>query len=139
MMKHEYKVVPTPRRVGRVKGAKTTADRLAATIAELMNEHARDGWEYLRAETLPVDERAGMLSKPVEVYTTVLVFRRVIETRPDMQRERPVQRPVLVATPPPEEPPLRPQPETRREPTLSGNGDDEPTRPLQLGPADRDD
>jgi hypothetical protein len=40
-----------------------------------MNELAQDGWEYLRADTLPAEERSGLTSKTT-VYHNLLVFRR---------------------------------------------------------------
>lgn len=78
MQHYEYKVVAAPRRAKRAKGAKTNADRFAFMLSELMNAEAREGWEYLRADTLPAEEKKGMLSNATEVYQTVLVFRRAI-------------------------------------------------------------
>jgi len=72
---YEYKVVPAPNRGEKARGAKTPADRFAATLATVMNEVARDGWDYVRAETLPSEERTG-LTKRTTVYHSVLVFRR---------------------------------------------------------------
>ena len=40
-----------------------------------MNSISADGWEYLRAETLPSDERQGLTGSQT-VYRDVLVFRR---------------------------------------------------------------
>ena len=40
-----------------------------------MNDLDRDGWEYLRAETLPCEERAGFTKTRI-VEQTMLVFRR---------------------------------------------------------------
>ena len=76
MSHYEYRVVPSPRRAKRAKGAKTPQDRYARTLAEVINAEAAEGWEYLRADTLPVDEKKGMLSAATEVYQTVLIFRR---------------------------------------------------------------
>jgi hypothetical protein len=134
--KYEYRVVPTPRRPIRVKGAKTTQDRLAATLADLMNEQAHEGWEYIRAETLPCEESKGMFSKPVEIYTTLLVFRRAIPARTEAPYQRPALRPTLVATPEPG-PRTDARPEGRVEPRLVQDEDQRP-QPLSLGPA-RDD
>ena len=75
MQTYEYKVVAAPSRSEKVRGAKTPADRFAQTLAKVMNDHARDGWEYVRADTLPSEERTG-LTKRTTVYHTVLVFRR---------------------------------------------------------------
>ena len=43
-----------------------------------LNELGRDGWDYVRADTLPVDERSGLTGTKT-TFQTVLVFRRVIE------------------------------------------------------------
>lgn len=75
MQTYEYKVVPAPARSEKVRGAKTPADRFAQTLATVMNDLARDGWEYVRADTLPSEERTG-LTKRMTVYHSVLVFRR---------------------------------------------------------------
>ena len=75
MQQFEFKVIPAPRRAEKARGLKTTADRFAHTLALVMNDLARDGWEYLRAETLPCEERSGLTSKTT-VYHNLLVFRR---------------------------------------------------------------
>jgi hypothetical protein len=72
---YEYKVVPAPRRGEKAKGAKTTADRFALALTQLMNTLARDGWEYLRADTLPCEERVGLTGKAT-AFQNMLVFRR---------------------------------------------------------------
>ena len=84
MQLYEYKVVPAPRRVGKMRGLKTTEDRFAHMIAQAMNDLGREGWEYLRADTLPCEERTGLTGKTTSSFQTVLVFRRVqaAETAP---------------------------------------------------------
>ncbi len=74
-MHYEYKVIPAPQRGDKVRGARTTEDRFAQTLTAMMNAQARDGWEYVRSETLPSEERAGF-TKRRTVYVNVLVFRR---------------------------------------------------------------
>lgn len=74
-MQFEYKVVPAPTRGKKTRGVKSPADRFANTLSDLMNELAADGWEYLRADTLPSEERAGFTGKST-VFQNVLVFRR---------------------------------------------------------------
>jgi hypothetical protein len=44
-------------------------------MTTLMNEMGRDGWDYIRADTLPAEERAGFTRK-VTVYQNLLTFRR---------------------------------------------------------------
>ncbi len=73
----EYKVVPAPRKGVRAKGAKTPEARFAAALMEIMNEMGAEGWEYLRADTLPCEQRSGLTGKAT-VYHNMLVFRRVI-------------------------------------------------------------
>ena len=52
---YEYKVVPAPQKGEKAKGAKTTADRFAVALTSLMNQLGRDGWDYVRADTLPCE------------------------------------------------------------------------------------
>ncbi|MGJ8623289.1 MAG: DUF4177 domain-containing protein [Yoonia sp.] len=74
-MSYEYKVVPAPLRGIKAKGLKTPEDRFAHALETAMNTLARDGWEYLRADTLPSEQREGLMSKTT-VYQNMLVFRR---------------------------------------------------------------
>lgn len=76
-MQFEYKVVPAPIRGKKTRGVKSPADRFANTLSDLMNEMAAEGWEYLRADTLPAEERAGFTGKST-VFQNVLVFRREV-------------------------------------------------------------
>jgi hypothetical protein len=80
MQTYEYRVVPAPKRSKRIKGVKGAAGRFAAVLMETMNEQAAEGWEYLRSDSLPVEEKPGLLKSRVETYQTVLVFRREIRT-----------------------------------------------------------
>lgn len=73
---YEYKVIPAPRKAQRNKGAKGTAERFALGLQATLNEVGANGWSYVRSETLPVDERHGLLRKSVEEFHTVLIFRR---------------------------------------------------------------
>lgn len=87
MSKYEYRVIPAPKRAKRAKGARTLQDKFAATLTDLINTEAREGWEYQRAESLPVEEKKSMLSAATESYNSVLVFRR--EIRSAMTRAEP--------------------------------------------------
>jgi hypothetical protein len=71
---YEYKVVPAPEKAPKVRGLKGPA-KFAHALETLMNGLAQDGWEYVRAETLPDEERRGLTGR-VEVVRNVLVFRR---------------------------------------------------------------
>lgn len=86
---YEYKAIPAPIKPLKRKGVKTVEDRFAATISEAMNTAASEGWEYVRADTLPCEERSGLTSKTTR-FQTLLVFRRPLhpvtpqaETRED--------------------------------------------------------
>jgi hypothetical protein len=73
---YEYKVIPAPRKAQRSKGAKGTTERFAVGLQATLNEMGIGGWSFVRSETLPVDERHGLLRKVVEEFHTVLIFRR---------------------------------------------------------------
>ena len=78
MLRHEYKVVPAPRRGTKSREAKTNEDRFALTLSMILNDLGREGWDYVRAETLPSDERVGF-TKTRTVDQTVLIFRRTLD------------------------------------------------------------
>jgi hypothetical protein len=101
MKTYEYQVVPAPKKGEKAKTAKTTADRFALALTGVMNKMGAQGWSYIRADTLPCDERVGLTGSKT-VFQHMLVFRREIQTAdvsPQPLRE--------VTTPP-----------LRREPTL---------------------
>lgn len=75
MKRYEYQVVPAPKKGEKAKAAKTTAERFAVALTTLMNKMAREGWDYLRADTLPCDERAGLTGTKT-LFQNMLVFRR---------------------------------------------------------------
>lgn len=78
MQRFEYRIIPAPRRADKVKGAKTLEERFAATLVQAMNALGAEGWEYLRADTLPCEERTGLTGSKTS-YQTLLVFRRPVE------------------------------------------------------------
>ncbi|MEJ6402599.1 DUF4177 domain-containing protein [Yoonia sp. 2307UL14-13] len=88
-MSYEYKVVPAPVRGLKAKGVKTPEDRFAYALESAINELAADGWEYLRTDTLPAEQREGLMSKTT-VFQNMLVFRRVVGT---VAAEEPAQLP----------------------------------------------
>jgi hypothetical protein len=92
MATYEYAVLPAPERIRRVKGAKGTAERFAHALAEVMNGMAREGWDYVRAETLPCEE-GGWLSGRRRSEQSVLVFRRARPERRSAPAERAAPRP----------------------------------------------
>lgn len=76
MQKFEYKIVAAPRVAKKFKGVRGHADRFARTVEEVIGEEAVNGWEYFRADTLPSDQKGGILRKGAETYQTLLIFRR---------------------------------------------------------------
>ncbi|MDO5705732.1 MAG: DUF4177 domain-containing protein [Paracoccus sp. (in: a-proteobacteria)] len=140
MKNYEYTVIPAPERGERIKGLKTPGERYAHSLSGEINRMAADGWEYLRVETLPSEERSGLTGRQT-VYLNLLVFRRAVaqlaspaSARPDMapQPEYPV-----AATPPaqPEPVPALPDaaaPQPSSHPQASGinrPADDQPAAP----------
>jgi len=100
MQRYEYRVVPAPTKGEKAKGAKTTPDRFAVALMNVMNGLGADGWEYVRADTLPCDERVGFTGSKT-VFQNMLVFRRpiageVAEPRPKARTVPP--QPVLTAS-----------------------------------------
>ncbi|WBU61401.1 DUF4177 domain-containing protein [Paracoccus albus] len=95
MSSYEYMTIPAPMRSEKTKGAKTPSDRYAATLTEAINKMAADGWEYLRAETLPSEERSGLTGRTT-LFHNLLIFRRPAATvaqRKEPAAPRPVARP----------------------------------------------
>lgn len=75
-MQFEYKTVAGPERGRKRKGCRTPSERVAATMQELIETEAAGGWEYLRTDLVPVEERAGIFSRRETRHCAVLVFRR---------------------------------------------------------------
>lgn len=74
-MMYEYKVIPAPRKGRKARGIKGAEARFSFAIQEVMNDLGAEGWEFLRSETLPSDERQGLTSSQT-VFRSLLVFRR---------------------------------------------------------------
>jgi hypothetical protein len=148
----DYKVVPAPRRAKRVKGVRAGEELFALTLTDAINEQARQGWEYVRAESLPSETPAGWFRRAVACDQTVLVFRRereqlgprlaaVAEAAPAAEREAPAEVPVeraslserIVGA-------TRREVPARREPVLAEADAGPPPTPLRpahrLGPAE---
>ena len=75
-MAYEYKCVGAPEKGKRKRGAKTRSDRVANAMEITIQEQAVDGWEYLRTDLVPIEERSGFLGRTHEVHRAVMVFRR---------------------------------------------------------------
>jgi hypothetical protein len=78
MPNYEYHVLPAPRRGLKANGARTTEERFAQALQVIMNELGADGWEFVRSDTLPCEERQGLTGKTT-TYQTMLVFRRTMQ------------------------------------------------------------
>lgn len=74
MSQYEYRVIVAPDRPRKLRGV-SGKDRFAGTLSAVMNEMAAEGWEFQRAERLPVEERRGLFGKSVSEQN-LLVFRR---------------------------------------------------------------
>ncbi len=79
MKTYEYRVIPAPRRGIKERGLKSSEDRFAHALQTTINTQANDGWEYLRTDTLPSEERQGLTGRST-VYHNMLVFRRSVAT-----------------------------------------------------------
>ena len=121
MMRYEYKVVPAPERGLKAKGVKTAEDRFALALETAMNDMAADGWDYVRAETLPSDERQG-LSGRTTVYRNLLVFRRPVEDEVEAYEPR-------LLDPPKDIPVLDPAKVSEDAETQTAETEDEPSKP----------
>lgn len=87
MQRFEYKVVPAPKRGEKARGVRTTEERFALALTSLMNTLGADGWDYVRADALPCEERVGLTGTKT-TFQNVLVFRRAVDL--DAVEERPV-------------------------------------------------
>ncbi|WP_371155052.1 hypothetical protein [Jannaschia sp. 2305UL9-9] len=92
----EYRVVPAPRRGEKAKGVRSGEARFALAMSRLFNRMGEMGWEYVRADTLPAEERVGLTGSEVR-YHALLVFRR--STQP-VQMTPPAPQPVIEAARP---------------------------------------
>ena len=92
MTRYEYKVRPAPTKGRKANGIKGPEARFAHGLELMMNEMGAEGWEYVRSDILPSEERQGLTSSHT-VYRSVLVFRRALDA----------QMPIVVAPTPPAE------------------------------------
>lgn len=87
-MRYEYKLVAAPERANKVKGLKG-ADLFVNTIEEILNEFGHDGWQFVRIDTLPQEERVGLASKQTTMRHMLVFMREIIEES-DIAPEPPV-------------------------------------------------
>lgn len=98
MQRYEYRVIPAPRRGEKARGLKTTEDRFAFALTQVMNTLGAEGWDYVRADTLPCDERAGLTGSKTS-YQNMLVFRRPLSEQAVSLPAEAVEVPALAAPP----------------------------------------
>lgn len=101
MTRYTYKVIPAPAKGRKASGVKGAEARFAHGLEEAINELAAQGWEYLRADILPSEERQGLTSTAT-VYRSVLVFRRATHEMEAAEPRLAIRRtaPPLTARPP---------------------------------------
>lgn len=87
MPRFEYRVVPAPKSGLKAKGVRSNEDRFAHALESLMNELGAQGWDYVRADTLPAEERQGLTGRTT-VYQNMLVFRRETELAQAVSTQR---------------------------------------------------
>lgn len=97
MTAFEYTVIPAPDRGEKARNAKTPGERFSLAFANKLNEMAADGWEYVRAEVLPSEERTGLTGRTT-IYHNLLVFRRALAALPEVVSDanRPFSQPMPV-------------------------------------------
>jgi len=83
MEKFEYKVVPAPKRGKRGKGVRGWEGKFANALETVMNEMGALGWQYLRTDTLPSEERQGLTGRTT-IFQNMLVFQRPVEIELEM-------------------------------------------------------
>lgn len=105
-MAFEYKVVPAPVKGVKARGVKAGPDRFAHALETVMNDLAADGWDYQRTDTLPCEEREGLMGKTT-VFQNMLVFRRAIVV--EVEEEPPVEEAKALPAPEPT-PKVEPEP-----------------------------
>ena len=97
MPRYEYKVVPAPTRGLKGRGIRGAEAKFANAIETLMNDLGADGWEYQRADTLPMEERAGITGTETS-FKNMLVFRRAKSAEADQFQPRLLPSPLAVET-----------------------------------------
>lgn len=78
-MSFEYIAVPAPARGEKNRNIKSSGERFASTLSAELNRMAAGGWEFLRSEVLPSEERSGLSGRTV-TYHNLLIFRRPLTT-----------------------------------------------------------
>lgn len=94
-----YRCLPAPRRVKRARGQRSPADALVAAMEAAIAEQAEAGWEYVRADLVPMESKAGLFGGWKESRQGVLVFRRPAAPDPGLDPEDEAETPRPVFAP----------------------------------------
>lgn len=86
MQRFEYKVIPAPKRGEKARGVNSTEDRFALALTLLMNDLGAEGWDYVRADALPCEERVGFTGTKT-TFQNLLVFRRQVANEAEDEDE----------------------------------------------------
>lgn len=103
MDRYEYRVMPAPTKAKRGRFMRGAAQRFADRLEQIFNEMGSEGWEYVRTDTLPNEQRSGMTATTI-TYRNMLVFRRVIADTAAPQIEHQVQEAPMALEAPKESP-----------------------------------
>ncbi len=76
MPRYEYRVLPAPTKGTGGRKVKGTKMRFAHSLSAVMNEMGAAGWEFVRADTLPCEDRFGLFRKKAQ-NLPMLIFRRL--------------------------------------------------------------
>lgn len=123
---YEYKVIPAPGRV-KTSGEDTARPEFSHLVEASLNEVGSDGWEYFRAEAMPLAGRNGTTK-----WRNILIFRRPTKTEeiaPAPQKNRAM--PMLVLTNPVTEGAnlAQPVPKDEQPPAMEPTAVEEPEAP----------
>ncbi len=122
---YEYKVVPAPAKGQKAKKLRQPIDRYALALSTVMNEMAGEGWEYVRAESLPSEERTGLTKRSVVTHNLLVFRRELFEDIDDDEGHEEINAPVYHdPTPEPHLPQNFDVAPTRSEPPLTGSNRD---------------
>lgn len=106
MTRYEYTAIPAPLRTEKSKDSKSASDRFAASLTAELNRMAADGWEYIRADVLPSEERSGLTGKST-VYHNLLIFRKQLDVHDTRIDAQPVKQPAPITQTKPVETPTQ--------------------------------
>lgn len=79
MERYEYRFEIVPTKNNRYTGLAKTDDPFGQTLADAINETAKDGWEYLRTETVTETRRSGFFGTK-KLQREFLVYRRQLHS-----------------------------------------------------------